>query len=214
MEPIDAPSELETLLEELHREIDEIAGRTSRDANASQYPDPTSYSPVQRRVLIRSIFSLVEGVAFGLKSFALEDRRAGELPPSELQFAREIDYDLTDAGDIVERPAKLRTLGNLRFAFKLFARIHGSSFALDVSGPGWQSLHSTARVRDRLMHPRGLVDLSVTDDEIRTAFVALVWLDAQVVLLLVATVRAMRGQHEDLRRELGALLQKPRPTTG
>ena len=57
----------------------------------------------------------------------------------------------------------------------IYAKSFGSEFKLNLSGQGWQSLCKSVKVRDRLMHPKELSDLEVSDEEILYTKKAIDW---------------------------------------
>jgi hypothetical protein len=181
---------------------DEVAVLT-RGAKASSedtaLPDPSQLSPLDRRLLVRSIFAFCEAVAYRLKQLALVSPAAYKLTPAERALAAEEQYELDSSGESRARPAKLRFLSNLRFALRLLPKIEGAGFTPDVSGRGWQPLQRTVAVRDRLAHPKVSADLQVTDDEARDALTGYAWLYQEIVLLLISVVRAVRAETSRLR---------------
>lgn len=123
------------------------------------------------RQLIRAILAYVEGVTFSVKVSAVTRCLDSGIQVSdhERYLAVEIDSELTDRGEVVERPAKLRLVSNVRFAFRLLERASRGSFHFDPSSSWWASLRSTINVRDRLTHPRLPEDIDVSGEEIVVA---------------------------------------------
>ena len=72
----------------------------------------------------------------------------------------------------------------------LYAKANHAIFALDTSGGEWGDIRNFIQVRDRLTHPKRMSDLSVTDEEIRTAFRAFKWFEEQFIELLMRAVQA------------------------
>ncbi len=95
-----------------------------------------------------------------------------EVSDHERYLVVEVDSDLNDKGEVVERPARLRLASNVRFAFRLLERATGGSFRIDPSSDWWSSLRRTIAVRDRLTHPRFPEDIDVSGEEIVTALKA------------------------------------------
>lgn len=120
------------------------------------------------RQLIRALFAYIEGIIFSVKITAatkcLDDDV--EISPPERYIAGEVGYDLNDKGEIVERPARLRLMANIKFAFSLLERAHCLSPQFDASAEWWSCLQASIRVRDRLTHPRMPRDLHVSGEEI------------------------------------------------
>lgn len=197
-----AHDELVAIYSILRDEIDRLAEAKEYPDGSGEYPDPVTLNPVARRLLVRSVYSFVEAMAYRLKQDAVESAPPGALSPAEHALCVEQSYDLGANGQPETRRAKLRTLSNLRFAFDVAARAYGSSFALDVSGAEWQALQQGLAVRDRLMHPKLAADLTVTDAEIRTSMKGFHWIHKRVLALIESQVSALTSRAEQLREKV------------
>ena len=174
---------------ELTAEVDLVAKVLPVPVGArKQYSDPRLLSNVERRLLIRSVFSVIESISFRVKTGALL-WETNALSPGEIALIKEEDYELDDSGDVTIRKARLTLLKNFRFAFSVAAKAAGADFRLDVGGVGWQALRETIPVRDRLTHPKKLSDLSVTEDEVRKAMTAFDWAWEQMGLLALVSLQ-------------------------
>lgn len=168
------------LFDELTAEMDLLAKVLPSEGGAyREYPDPAKLKQVERRLLVRSAFAFIEAVVFNVKSLGLVLGKNNKLSPGEIALAKEEDYELDDLGNVKIRPARLRFMSNLRFAFALAAKAAGINYQLDVGGAGWQALREALPVRDRLMHPKKAADIIVTDKEVRDALDAFKWVVKQ-----------------------------------
>jgi len=156
----------------------------------------------EKRMAIRSIFSLVEGACFGLKTAALKSVIPNVLTEADKLFAMELSYDLNDAGEIKERRAKLRTTSNIRFAFKLYAKAHQCDFVLDVSGSGWECITKGLLIRDRITHPKSLGDLTVNLEEFKSCVQGFVWFDAQLLSALRSSKNSLEAKLKQFRIDI------------
>jgi len=168
---------------EMRRDVDELLEAGGPDDVPTPIPDPARLPPGQRRGSVRAFAAFVEGVCFSLKQLALSLAPLGRLSAAEVLFCHEVDYELDASGVPVDRPARMRTLSNLRFAFHVLNRAVGGSFKLDVASAGWRNLCTAMKVRDRLMHPKGIASMRVSDEEIRAAVRGYRWFDAQALAL-------------------------------
>lgn len=169
--------EVEELFAELSAELNLIVKHLPLQPEGNA--DPAGLSQVERRLLIRSVFSFIEAVVFRIKTGAL-DWDTNLLSPSEIALAKEEDYELDDSGAVIIRKARLRFFANFRFAFAVAAKAAQADYQLNVGGDGWQALRNALPVRDRLMHPKRAADLAVTDSEVRNAMTAFHWVAEQM----------------------------------
>lgn len=150
-----------------------------------------------RRVFVRASFSFVEGMTVLLKQQALVGTCNKITATGEIDFARLSvlcgeSYFIDDSGELRWRRITIPALNNVAFAFREFAQLHGASYQLDRSGGDWQALRSATRVRDRLVHPKALQDLDVTDAELSAVEKAVSWLNDSVALLLSEAQRKLQ----------------------
>lgn len=164
---------METLgedVERCHGELVECLNRGETDADGAISADYEYYA----RQLIRAIIAYIEGVTYSIKLWAiLRCKQSGiEFSDHELYMAFEIDSELNDKGEVVERPARIRLANNVRYALRLHARARGVDDQLDPNADWWAALRNTIKVRDRLTHPRFPEDVEISGDEIVAALKA------------------------------------------
>lgn len=204
--PLDALDELEQLHAALRKDVETILKCPSNSTDGKPHeltiPDPRALSPFERRSAIRAMFALFEATTFRLKQAAAQAPGPSLLASSEHVLAREEAYDLTDKGEVQVRPARLRFLSNLQFAFRVFAKSRGATYSLPIDSPGWKALKESVTVRDRLTHPKTHRDLTVSDHEIRTAVEAYTWFIAQTLMVAVKVARALIATNQALKQRL------------
>jgi hypothetical protein len=147
------------------------------------------------RQLIRAIFAFIEAVTFSAKIKAVEYclDRGFEISEAERFLAADLEHVLTDDGQVVERPARLRLAANVRYAFTLQERTLGVTGTFDRQAAWWSSFKSSIRVRDRLTHPKLPSDVDVSGAELVEALRAYDGFKAQ--MMLYANMRD--GSHEE-----------------
>jgi len=147
--------------------------RNAMDAHKSD-PELSIGIDFESRQLIRAIFAYLEGLTFAIKIRAVQ--RSIEQKDLVIQvehdFAVEVDYHLTDKGDIVQRPALINLSRNMRFAFRLYEKVFDHKAKFDVNARWWDCLQRSIKVRDRLTHPRNPEDLDVLANEVIDALEA------------------------------------------
>ena len=134
-------------------------------------------SPAERRQFIRSMFAVIEAAVWLLKQDALEQHGGGRVTfsTSELALLAETAPALQEDGTARDAPAQIRFAPHALFAFKTHARAYSYDNVLDVSDHHWELMRRSARVRNRLMHPKHLASVHVSDDELSDASRALRW---------------------------------------
>ena len=125
--------DLDILYLELRREIDFLAKAkaSEEDSKYTLFPDPAQLTQIERRVLIKSVFSFIEAVVYGIKWLALDHFASGILSRGERLLAEEEEYQLSENGLVLTRSARLRFVSNLRFAFHILTKVSQVEFKLD-----------------------------------------------------------------------------------
>ncbi|MDQ3704519.1 MAG: hypothetical protein M3437_04725 [Chloroflexota bacterium] len=150
------------------------------------------------RVLVRTVYSRVEGIAYLMKYVALADENQPDqiFSAGELALLREEDYDLTSEGIVRIKSARLSTLANLRFSFRAFVRALGINFTLNVGEHGWEQLRNGILVRDRITHPKRAEDLIVTDQEVLEILEGQMWFADQFGPCLERAIEAVSARYK------------------
>lgn len=121
-----------------------------------------------RRSIIKNLFALLEGQLFGMKAIAFHQfgLREVEFSAAELTMLQEQRYKLNEKGEACSSTDNYQKLfSNYQFAFKCFAKSHGSSFQLNNGKIA--KLKQLEAIRNRLTHPKRLNALDVSDDELK-----------------------------------------------
>jgi hypothetical protein len=149
-------------------------------------------TPFWRRAFVRSSLAFIEGLTALLKQQAFV-AECNKIPKvivlGSLSVLSGETYTVDDNGMVRARPIAIPALNNLQFAFRSYAEAQGSPFKLDKSGKEWAALRAAIGVRDRIMHPKHLDDLNISDSEIAAIETAVIWLNESLSKLLEQKAR-------------------------
>lgn len=129
------------------------------------------------RVVIRSVMSVIEGTCFKLKEATLLicTVRRKKLSPRDLIKLKE---KIRDKNGRIKN-YYLKTEDNIRFTLKKFYYAFDLDFEVKDSKE-WEKVRTTIQVRNRLTHPKKLIDLKVSIDEYSNAASAFQWFEQQM----------------------------------
>jgi hypothetical protein len=166
-----AIDELLELFQLLHQDVETCIAVIQRESVTN------IVDPFIRRAYVRSVFAFIEGVTCRMKLLAFEDKdKLGvSFSPAELAFLLEKDFEINEKGEVISVPAKIPLLKNMRFAFNAIARATSISFDLKVGDGGWDALKKAAKIRDRLMHPKSIDHLFVSQDDLDLVIKGSTW---------------------------------------
>jgi len=139
--------------------------------------------------LVRIVAAYVEGYSFLLKQVVLRlhDPLNERLSVEDQSKLTEIRLDA--AGQTIvdnQGAAKRRFLrfhDNFKFAITMFGRLCGGKYAVAYGSAGYEAFQRTVSVRDRLMHPKAIEDLDVTDNETMDLQAAWQWYQTEMIAL-------------------------------
>ncbi len=169
--------EIVTALNKNLNELSDMVQVLGDDCSEQYSSIQDNNSQTHRRAYVRSVFALIEGVLHRMKLTAAHmGSHMFTLSIPELVMINEETFDVDDKGEVVAKRVFVKFLNNVKFAFRTYSKSFGSSFELSLGGKGWWSLRECVKVRDRLMHPKTILDLEVTDAEVDATKIAFNWI--------------------------------------
>lgn len=94
---------------------------------------------------------------------------------------------------------QLSIINNIKFAFRTYARAHMTDYELNIGNSKWDDFKKSLTVRDRLMHPKRVEDLEVSDEEMDRLQRAYDWFTA-------ATLEVMNLSLENMTKDVKSKL--------
>ena len=154
-------------------------------------------SQTSRRDFIRTLFAALEGVVWQFReSIRGSAEDLGELSPQLTMALREISYSVGENGKLIEQqrfiplPTMIKLVTNV-------AKDLSPALEININGKGWDDLKRTIVIRNRITHPKGTSDLTISADDTEIAWSGLMWLLSHVerVIESVCTAQADYLQH-------------------
>jgi hypothetical protein len=163
-----------------------------RDVVSAQGRLQQNDTPTHRRELVKAVFSAIEGLNWRLKASILEHAsRHVELNPHEHAAMMEQTYSIDDRGNVSASPRFLPLTSTIRLVVRQIQK-YRPGYTVDFGHPGWEGLKISVGVRNRLIHPKKIEDLSVTKDEIDQCMSAFGW-------MLALNIEALSETNEHLK---------------
>lgn len=190
--------EFALLLKSLQEDIDRIYPyEHTSDPGCVSYPNPTYLDASGRRTLIRALFAFIEGSAFFMRQLLLDDAPPGTLDPQTTLALSEVQVEINGGGTVQTKPMRAGAMKMLKLTLNCFVRAYSMQVRDICSGPQFEALTRSVRVRDRLMHPKSAACLTVTDDEIKDAVSGFAWFSLQLMECLKANNNSLRARVAD-----------------
>lgn len=161
------------------------------DVIASQTALSVSDTPVNRRNLIRTTFAAAEGLIWLTRQHVRESAQAmDQLSPLADLALTEQSYQITASGEVVEAVKFVPMSTSIRLIVRQ-AQLIAPELEIDFNDAGWQSLRQAIERRNRLTHPKALVDLDVTETDLTTCERGFEWLLAVTTNILSQTTQEL-----------------------
>lgn len=169
----DAVNQLKKMYKILSEDLDEIVSYGKGNNNSFAH-----------RTLVRTSFALIEGVSYQLRLVTLaslgqyEGRLTpdeGRLTPGEICILKEEKYTLDKKGNPEAKECFQNTLPTLLFSMICYVKNHGGTFVPDTGNHGWDSMKKLVGIRNNLMHPKSIADLTLSDEQLEHVRTALIW---------------------------------------
>jgi hypothetical protein len=156
----------------------------------------SSSTEAVKRDLIRAVFAAIEGLNWQLRRDLIATcKNHPTLGHHEVAALLEETYAVNERGEIVTQPRYIPLSSSIRMVVKIIGRIR-PKYTLDFGHAGWSLLKTSIDVRHRIVHPKSLNDLGVSDNEVKDALRAFCWFLAYVI-------EVMREQHADMKIAVG-----------
>lgn len=149
-----------------------------------------SDTPFSRRTLIRTSAALMEGLVNQMGDFVLETIDCGVefmFTCSELSILKEETYNLNQKGVVESRSNFQPFLPRLLHTAHCFMRLFGEDFKPNTGVHGWECMQDLIKIRNRLMHPKSVIDLEVSDNDFQEAAKAVDWFNLEFTAIFEKT---------------------------
>ena len=145
------------------------------------------HDSIGNRLVVRSAVSIIEGMCYRMKDYAIAAADTGLISLSDLErdVASEMIGDLNDKGDVDPKRLTLKPRANVLFSFRVFARAMGVEHSIDTSKlREWQMLIDTFKLRNDFVHAKTAAELEATRDHGQKASLLVAWFTGQISFII------------------------------
>lgn len=155
-----------------------------------------------RRSLFRTFFAAVEGTIFMFKRIPLEtsQRLPRLFSHAELSILLDVAGQLRENGEVAVQQKFASTPASLRFLAASLIKVSKRFPAIAADHASWAAFRRCVKIRNRIVHPKGLADVAISDAELHDLQIADSWFRTWTVAVfqvasrreIVATRRIQR----------------------
>ena len=162
-----------------------------------------------RRGFVRATFAYFEGAVYELKrSAALNPMWQSALSIEEMALIDEVAFEMSEQGQVRRRKLFIPLKSNLRFAYRILARLTNLQIELKTDGQGWEAFSRAIEIRNRLTHPKSTADLAISDDDFDSVRAALLWFFAEFTSLMNGISESFRNATQRLNEQAAHSIEK------
>lgn len=178
----------------------QIADVLTEDVKQAEQLYQASPSEFSRRVLIKTLFTYLEGHLYAFKQTVLAFEYIlnpfGNLIPrasgsyivlfsdEEKAMLQEFTYDMGSGGKARQRDYFPKLEENVKFLVQVFHKVVRLESKILFDCEGWNCLLDAQRIRNLIAHPKGHADLTVSDDDIKVVQRGVAWYEETISEML------------------------------
>lgn len=136
-----------------------------------------------RRELVRTTYSAIEAQTWQLKMFVIDHVLKKKASIHEISALREESYAINDKGEIYMQPRGYSLKVSLRLVVAILKN-HEIPIPIDFSSAEWQNIDQVLKIRNRVIHPKSMSDISVSEDEANRCYQAFIYINT----ILISTI--------------------------
>ena len=163
-------------------------------------------SQFHRRDLIRATFAAIEGLHWRLKQNVLNNSRR-ILSAHEYAAMMEESYSVNKRGEVESMPRFVPLTASIRLIVSVVKK-YQPNYSVDFGHRGWSNLNHAIEVRNRLVHPKAMADLTVLDCDITKAISGFHWMLALVIEILEETKFSLEEYTKETSKRREATLNR------
>ncbi|MDE2385139.1 MAG: hypothetical protein KGO53_11025 [Alphaproteobacteria bacterium] len=179
-------------------EIEDFVGVLIGDVNKCHKILIENDTQANRRNLVRAVFAAIEGLSWRVRT-DLARQQQRNLHYLELAAMREETYSVSPSGKLQVSQKFLPLQASLRLTISLIKRFR-PNYSEDFSHQGWSNLLAAIELRNRLVHPKSLQDLSVNEKDINRALTGFYWILALIIKVLQESIALLEDQTAEAKK--------------
>lgn len=169
-------------------ESDAFAKVLSEDVVQAKQRMENEPSDSHRREFVRTTYAAIEAQLWQLKMYVLNnvlDKKAVSI--HELSALKEEAYAINDKREVyIQSKGQSLKLG-LRLVLSILKR-HGNPIQVDFGSVDWKNIDDALKIRNRVTHPKCMLDISVTQEEAECCHLAFLYVNNILITAILGSV--------------------------
>ena len=149
--------------------------------------DPTES---HRREFVRATCSAIDAQAWQLKMYVIESVLTKKTTSvHDISALKEESYAINDKGEIYVQPRGYSLKVGLRLVYSILKK-HDVPVHIDFGSTDWKNIDDTVKIRNRVMHPKCMGDISVSESDAECCYNAFLFVHNMLLTTILDSVLA------------------------
>ncbi|MBI4188945.1 MAG: hypothetical protein HY525_00215 [Betaproteobacteria bacterium] len=148
-------------------------------------------SDAHRREFVRTTYSAIEAQSWQLRMYLIEhvmNKKTSSI--HEISALKEESYAINDKGEIYIQPRGYSLKVGLRLVFSIL-KSHGIPVQVDLGSADWKNIDHAVKIRNRVIHPKKMADISVSKEEAECCYQAFVYVNNVLLATILGSALAV-----------------------
>lgn len=149
--------------------------------------DPTES---HRREFVRATCSAIDAQAWQLKMYVIESVLTKKTTSvHDISALREESYAINDKGEIYVQPRGYSLKVGLRLVYSILKK-HDVPVHIDFGSTDWKNIDDAVKIRNRVMHPKCMGDISVSESDAECCYNAFLFVHNMLLTTILGSALA------------------------
>ncbi|MDP2785268.1 MAG: hypothetical protein Q8O38_11840 [Sulfurimicrobium sp.] len=151
-------------------------------------------SESHRREFVRATCSAIEAQSWQLKMYVMEKVLTKKTASvHDISALKEESYAINDKGEIYVQPRGYSLKVGLRLVYSILMR-HGVPVRIDFGSADRKNIDDTVKIRNRVMHPKCMGDISVSESDAECCYNAFLFVHNMLLTTILGSALASLNQ--------------------
>lgn len=169
---------------------DQFAKVLAEDVSQAKLRMENDSTESHRREFVRATCSAIEAQAWQLKMYVIENVLTKKTTSvHDISALKEESYAINDKGKIYVQPRGYSLKVGLRLVYSILKR-HDVPIHIDFGSTDWKNIDDAVKIRNRIMHPKCMGDISVSESDAECCYNAFLFVHNMLLTTILGSVLA------------------------
>jgi hypothetical protein len=173
---------------------DQFAKVLAEDVSQAKQRMESAPTDSHRREFVRATCSAIEAQSWQLKMYVIENVLTKKTASvHDISALKEESYAINDKGKIYVQPKGYSLKVGLRLVYSILKR-HSVPVHIDFDSADWKNIDDAVKIRNRVMHPKSMADISVSEADAECCYNAFLFVHNMLLTTILGSAFASLNQ--------------------